>query len=53
MRAELFQDNPALKQGFEFALEVLKYCELLEERKRLVPASQLLKSGTSIGADIL
>jgi four helix bundle protein len=53
MRAELFQNNPVLKHSFEFALEVVKYCELLEERKRFVLANQLLKSGTSIGANIM
>lgn len=36
----------------EFALSIIKYCELLEEQKRFVIANQLLKSGTSSGANI-
>jgi four helix bundle protein len=44
--------NIILELSFEFALEVIKYCELLEEKKRFVIAQQLLKSGTSLGANI-
>ena len=38
--------------SFEFALEIISYCEVLEEKKRFVLARQLLKSGTSIGANV-
>lgn len=38
--------------SFEFALEIISYCEQLEERKKYIIARQLLKSGTSIGANI-
>ena len=44
--------NIILDLSFEFALEVLDFCESLESRKRFVIANQLLKSGTSVGANI-
>jgi len=44
--------NEVLDLSIEFAVEVVKYCELLEEKKKYVIARQLLKSGTSIGANI-
>ena len=44
--------NEILELSFEFALEVIRYCDVLEENKKYVLARQLLKSGTSIGANI-
>ena len=44
--------NEVLELSFIFAIEIVKYCELLEEKKKYVIARQLLKSGTSIGANI-
>ncbi|WP_162126857.1 four helix bundle protein [Flavobacterium phycosphaerae] len=46
------KDNVIIKLTFEFALEIIKYCEGLERDKKYVIANQLLKSGTSIGANI-
>ena len=37
---------------FDFALRVIQYVELLEGAKKYVIARQLLKSGTSIGANV-
>ncbi|MBC7868385.1 MAG: four helix bundle protein [Gloeobacteraceae cyanobacterium ES-bin-316] len=37
---------------FEFALNIIKYVELLERSQKYVIARQLLKSGTSIGANV-
>ena len=37
---------------FEFSLEIIKYCERLEEHRKYIIANQLLRSGTSIGANI-
>ena len=45
------RDNPILKLTFEFSIQVVLYCELLEEKRKFVIANQLLKSGTSIGAN--
>ena len=44
-------DNPILKLTFEFSIQIVLYCEILEEKRKYVIANQLLKSGTSIGAN--
>ncbi|WP_420317851.1 four helix bundle protein [Ekhidna sp.] len=44
--------NEILELSFEFALLIIDYTELLEENKKYVIARQLMKSGTSIGANI-
>jgi len=46
------KDNLIVKLTLEFALEIVEYSELLEEQKKYVIARQLLKSGTSIGANV-
>jgi len=46
------KDNIIIKLTFQFALDIIKYCESLQESKKYVIANQLLKSGTSIGANI-
>lgn len=46
------KDNIIIKLTFQFALDIVKYCEELQENKKFVIANQLLKSGTSIGANI-
>lgn len=46
------KENKILQISFEFALAVIAYCELLEVNKKFVLARQLLKSGTSVGANI-
>lgn len=45
-------ENIILKHSFELALEIITYCEQLEELRKFVIARQLLKSGTSIGANV-
>lgn len=52
MRADKVEDNLILKLSFEFALEVITYAELLDSDKKYILARQLLKSGTSIGANV-
>jgi four helix bundle protein len=46
------KDNLILKLSFEFSLLIIEYTEELEIRKRFVIAKQLLRSGTSIGANV-
>ena len=46
------KENVIIKLTFQFALEIVKYCEDLQSTKKFVIANQLLKSGTSIGANI-
>ena len=44
--------NEVLELSFEFALEIITFTELLEEQKKYIISRQLLKSGTSIGANV-
>lgn len=44
--------NEILELSFEFALAVIQFCEVLDREKKYVISRQLLKSGTSIGANI-
>jgi four helix bundle protein len=46
------KDNLIVDLSFKFSLSVIEYCELLEEDRKYVLSKQLLKSGTSIGANI-
>lgn len=46
------KENIIIKLTFQFALDIIKYSEDLQEDKKFVIANQLLKSGTSIGANI-
>ncbi len=43
--------NVILDLTFEFAVNIIEYAEELEENRKYVIAKQLLKSGTSIGAN--
>ena len=43
--------NDLLDLTFEFALEIIEYTEKLHSSKKFVISNQLLKSGTSIGAN--
>lgn len=45
-------DNPILKLTFEFSLDIVEFVEILEEKKKYVIAKQLLRSATSIGANV-
>ena len=45
-------ENIILKKTIEFSLAVIEYAELLESKKKYVIARQLLRSGTSIGANV-
>jgi four helix bundle protein len=46
------KENLIVKLTLEFALEIIEYTELLENHKKYVIAKQLVKSGTSIGANV-
>jgi four helix bundle protein len=45
------KDNLIVDLTFKFSLAIIQYCEELEANKNYVIARQLLKSGTSIGAN--
>jgi len=46
------KSNLIVDLTLEFAIEIVKYCEVLEANKKYVIARQLLRSGTSIGASV-
>ena len=46
------QENIIMTKSFQFAVEVIRFCDELEKDRRYVIANQLLKSGTSIGAQV-
>lgn len=46
------KSNVILDLSFQFSLSIIEYCELLEEKRKYVIGRQLLKSGTSIGANV-
>ncbi len=41
-----------LQKSIQFSLDLIKYCENLEAQRKFIIARQLLRSGTSIGANI-
>jgi four helix bundle protein len=53
MNKEKIEQNLVLKLASNFSLLIIEFCELLEENKKFVLGRQLLKSGTSIGANVI
>ena len=46
------KENIIVKLTFEFSLDIMTFAEELEEKKKYVFANQILKAGTSIGANV-
>jgi four helix bundle protein len=46
------KNNLIVELSFQFALQIIDFSEILEENKKFIIARQILKSGTSIGANI-
>ncbi|WP_313786750.1 four helix bundle protein [Flagellimonas pelagia] len=46
------KENAIVDKSVSFALLIIEFCELLESNRKYIIANQLLKSGTSIGANI-
>ena len=47
------KDNTIVKKSYSFALEIIKiYKYLINDKKEFILSKQLLRSGTSIGANI-
>jgi four helix bundle protein len=44
--------NVIVEKSLDFAVRLIKFCEVLEEHKKFVIARQLLRAGTSIGANV-
>ncbi len=50
--SERYSNNPILRETFEFSLLIVRYGELLNEDKKFVISNQIIRSGTSIGANV-
>ncbi len=46
------KENLIVRLTFEFALDIIEFSESLKNAKKYVVAKQILKSGTSIGANV-
>ena len=46
------KENIIVNKVIEFSLVIIEYVESLESKRKFVIANQLLKSGTSIGANV-
>lgn len=46
------KENALLNKSFAFALKIIDYSEVLENAKKYVIARQILRAGTSVGANI-
>lgn len=46
------KDNLIVKLSFNFAKEIIFFSEILQDNKKFIVANQLLRSGTSIGANV-
>ena len=44
--------NAIIDKVVEFSLLLIRYCEILVKKKHFVISKQLLRSGTSIGANV-
>jgi len=49
---EKYKGNLILVKSFEFAKKIVSYTEELEGKRKYIIANQLLRSGTSIGANV-
>lgn len=47
------QTNVIVNKTIAFSLQIIKYVEQLEVKRKFVIAKQLLRSGTSIGANVI
>lgn len=46
------KDNVIVTKTLDFSVQVMEYCEVLEQNKKFVIARQLLRSATGIGANV-
>ena len=46
------KDGPIIVKSVDFAVKIVNYCDSLNSKRQFVFSNQLLKSGTSIGANV-
>lgn len=50
---ENYKNNLIVDLTFQFSLDLIEFTEILDSKNKFVISRQLLKSGTSIGANVL
>ncbi len=45
-------NNPIVDKSFKFAVKIIEFCELLDKERKFAVSNQLVRSGTSVGANI-
>lgn len=50
--SEYLKKNLIVNLSFDFALEIINFSEILDEQRKYIVSKQLLRCGTSIGANI-
>jgi len=48
----IMKEGPIVNKSFDFSLAIISYCEYLNDKRKFIISNQLLKSGTSIGANV-
>jgi four helix bundle protein len=46
------KENIIVEKTIHFSLVIIKYCDFLQQEKKFVIAKQLIRSATSIGANV-
>ena len=46
------KDGPIVTKTLDFAIKIANYCDSLNSKRQFVFSNQLLRSGTSIGANV-
>ncbi len=52
LNSDKYQNNPILKETFELSIMIVTYTELLQEKRKFAISNQIIRSGTSIGANV-
>jgi four helix bundle protein len=47
-----YSQNPIVVKTFDFAVSIVNFTEMLQQQRKYVVGNQVLRSGTSIGANV-
>ena len=50
--ASTIQNNVIVDKSFQLAINILKFAQVLQDKKQFILSNQMQRSGTSIGANI-
>jgi four helix bundle protein len=48
----ILREGPIVRKSLSFSISIIKYCDFLNDKRKFIISNQLLKSGTSIGANV-